>query len=132
MPDRSRPVRSGPPAFAPAIGLREVLEASPDLMFSTDAWGRLVWASSAFESFTGKRVKDCVGTPCTNLLVAGQVPGVVRALLRLRRRGDGSIDRVLQIARPDGSVIEAEARLRFASSPEGEVYLVDVARERTT
>ena len=130
MNDRSRPVRSGPPAFAPAIGLREVLEASPDLMFSTDAWGRLVWASSAFESFTGKRVKDCVGTSCTNLLVAAQVPGVVRALLRLQRRGGGSIDRVLHIARPDGSVVEAEARLRFASSAEGEHYLVGVARQR--
>ena len=67
MNDRSRPVRSGLPAFAPAIGLRDVLEASPDLVFSSDAWGRLVWASSAFESFTGRRVKDCVGTACTSL-----------------------------------------------------------------
>src|SRR5580765_5652635 len=105
MADRSRPAHHAPPAFAPAIGLREVLEASPDLVFSTDSWGRLVWASSAFETFTGRRVKDCVGTPCTSLLVPARVPGVLRALRRLQRQGSGSIDRVLHIARPNGDVV---------------------------
>ncbi len=131
MNDRSRPVRSGLPAFAPAIGLRDVLEASPDLVFSTDAWGRLVWASSAFESFAGRRVKDCVGTACTSLVVPAQVPGVLRALLRLERQGAESVDRGIGLLRPDGSVIEVDARLRFANSAEGERYLVGVARERT-
>jgi two-component system, sensor histidine kinase and response regulator len=130
MHDRSRPARSGLPAFAPAIGLREVLEASPDLVFSTDSFGRLVWASSAFETFTGRRVKDCVGTPCTSLLVPAGVPGVVRALLRLQRQGSGSIDRVLQIKRPNGDVVDVEARVRLASSAGGEHYLVGVARQR--
>ncbi|HEY6196560.1 MAG TPA: response regulator [Candidatus Eisenbacteria bacterium] len=131
MNDRSRPVRSGLPAFAPAIGLRDVLEASPDLVFSTDAWGRLVWASSAFEAFTGRRVKDCVGTACTSLVVPAQVPGVLRALLRLERQGAESVDRVIGLLRTDGTVIEVDARLRFANSAEGERYLVGVARERT-
>jgi PAS domain S-box-containing protein len=130
MHDRSRPARSGPPAFAPAIGLREVLEASPDLVFSTDAWGRLVWASSAFESFTGRRVKDYVGKSCTTLLVREQVPSVLRAMLQLRRRGSGSIDRVLPLLRPNGEVVEVDARLRFANSAGGENYVVGVARQR--
>ena len=50
MNDRLRSHRAGPPPFAPTIGLREVLEATPDLVFSTDSWGRLVWAAPTFES----------------------------------------------------------------------------------
>ena len=60
MNDRPRSQRSGVPTFAPAIGLREVLEASPDLVFSIDPWGRLVWASSAFEQFTGRRHESLI------------------------------------------------------------------------
>jgi PAS domain S-box-containing protein len=131
MADRSRPAHHAPPAFAPAIGLREVLEASPDLVFSTDAWGRLVWASSAFESFTGRRVKDCIGKSCTSLLVPAQVRGVLHAMLRLQRRGSGTVDRVIGVARPNGEVTEVDARLRLANSAGGENYLVGVARLRT-
>jgi PAS domain S-box-containing protein len=132
MADRSHPAHPAPPAFAPAIGLREVLEASPDLVFSTDAWGRLVWASSAFESFTGRRAKDCIGKSCASLLVPAQVRGVLHAMLRLQRRGSGTVDRVLGIARPNGEVTEVDARLRLANNAGGENYLVGVARQRTT
>jgi PAS domain S-box-containing protein len=131
MADRSRPAHSGPPAFAPAIGLREVLEASPDLVFSTDAWGRLVWASSAFESFTGRRAKDCIGKSCTSLLVPAQVRGVLHAMLRLQRRGSGAVDRALGIAHSNGEVIEVDVRLQLANNAGGESYLVGVARQRT-
>ena len=131
MNDRSRPPRSGVPTFAPAIGLREVLEASPDLVFSIDPWGRLVWASSAFETFTGRRVKDMVGTPCVQLLAPASVGGAVRAFVRLHRLAAGTLDRTLAIVHADGSVVEAETRLRVAESPDGERYLVGVARRRT-
>ena len=47
--DPSIPQRSGfSPVFAPAIGLREVLEAAPDLIFCCDATGRFAWASSSW------------------------------------------------------------------------------------
>lgn len=129
MTDRPRSSRPGLPAFAPAIGLREVLESSPDLVFSTDPWGRLVWASSAFEAFTGRRVRDCIGRPCSELVAPEYVRGVLRAFLAgqdepavLRRR--------LELTKPDGSRFPVEVRMRFLDSPDGDRYLVGVARER--
>ncbi len=129
MNDRSRTSRQGTPAFAPAIGLREVLESSPDLVFSTDPWGRLVWASSAFESFTGRKVRDCIGKPCVELLSSSHVKGVVRAFLKGRSDAK-TIDCAIDLVRPDGTTFAVDVRLRFLDSLDGERYLVGVARER--
>ncbi len=130
MNERPRHPRSGLPAFAPSIGLREVLDASPDLVFSADPWGRLVWASSAFESFTGRRIKDCIGRPCSDLLLPSEAAGVVRAFLKGRKSMPGPIDRTLCIPRADGTSSVVDVRWRFVESPDGERYLVGVARER--
>ena len=72
MTDRVFPPRAGAgmPAFAPAIGLREVLEVAPDLVFCCDAHGRFVWASSAFELLAGYRASDLVGSVFVHILPA--------------------------------------------------------------
>ena len=129
MSDRPRSSRPGLPAFAPAIGLREVLESSPDLVFSTDPWGRLVWASSAFEAFTGRRVRDCIGRPCAELIAPTHVVGLVRGF----RRGQPhpvTLQRAVDLAKPDGTIFPVDVRMRFLDSPDGERYLVGVARVR--
>ena len=129
MSDRTRPSRPGLPAFAPAIGLREVLESSPDLVFSTDPWGRLVWASSAFEAFTGRRVRDCIGRPVSELIAPAHVVGIVRAF----KRGQAhpvTLQRAIDLAKPDGSRFPIDVRMRFLDSPDGDRYLVGVARVR--
>jgi PAS domain S-box-containing protein len=117
------------PAFSPAIGLREVLDSTPDLVFSTDQWGRLVWASAAFEWFTGRRVKDCVGHVCSELILPTDVRGVVRAFLKGRRPGSVPFDRTFGLLRPDGTTLMVESRLRFLDSPDGERYMVGVVRD---
>lgn len=128
MSDRPRSSRPGLPAFAPAIGLREVLESSPDLVFSTDPWGRLVWASTAFETFTGRRVRDCIGRPCSELVAPADVPGIVRAFLK-NQDETRTLERHLELTRPDGTTFGVEVRGRFLNSPDGDRYLVGVARE---
>src|SRR5438045_9410213 len=85
MSDRLRSHRPGPPPFTPTIGLREVLEATPDLVFSTDAWGRLVWAAPAFESITGRQVKDCIGHPVLVLLTPTDSRGGRHEFVRAHR-----------------------------------------------
>src|SRR5262249_4920289 len=95
--DRVRPTRSGPPAFVPSIGLREVLEASPDLVFSTDAWGRLVWASPTFESITGRKVKDCVGHSVLALVAPSSARAAKRMFVRARRRASEPADQALDL-----------------------------------
>ncbi|MCE9627373.1 MAG: response regulator [Candidatus Eisenbacteria bacterium] len=130
MSDSLRPQRQSLPAFAPSIGLREVLESSPDLVFSIDPWGRLVWASSAFESFTGRRVKEAVGLSVLDMLAPQDAQGLVFAAARLLRRAAGTLDRVVHVPHADGSNVALEARVRVVVSSDGERYLVGVARRR--
>ena len=132
MNDRPNSHRAGHqvPAFAPAIGLREVLEASPDLVFCCDAWGRFAWVSSAFESIAGWRATELVGQPYTKLVPPAECAGVARASLRQRRRSVAVVARDLTLARSDGSSLPLSVRVRLYERPDGDAYYVGVARER--
>jgi PAS domain S-box-containing protein len=129
--ERSRHSRPLLPAFSPAIGLREVLDSAPDLVFSTDQWGRLVWASAAFETFTGRRVKDCVGHSCHELVLPAHAPGLMRAFLNARKPEATPFVRVFDLLRTDGTTLSVDAHLRFLDSPDGERYMVGTMREQS-
>ncbi len=132
MNDRSDTARAGNgmPAFDPAIGLREVLEAAPDLVFCCDAWGRVAWASGSFESLTGYRTNDLVGVSFATLLHPCERAHALRAFLWQKRRGQPSIDRALTLARADGSSLRVDSRVRMLERADGELYFVGVAREQ--
>ncbi len=131
MNDRASSHRAGhpAPAFAPAIGLREVLEASPDFVFCCDAWGRFAWVSASFEQLAGWRATELVGQPFTKLVSAGERVGAVRAYLRQRRRSRPVEDRRLTIVRSDGTELPVKARVRLYERPDGDAYFVGIARE---
>lgn len=131
MNDRAASHRAGHavPAFAPAIGLREVLEASPDLVFCCDAWGRFAWVSSAFEHLAGCRASEMVGQPFTRLVAPGERAGAVRAFLKQRRRSLPLLRRDLTLVRADGSAVALSAHVRLYERPDGDAYFVGVARE---
>jgi len=132
MNDRPTTHRAGHqvPAFAPAIGLREVLEASPDLVFCCDAWGRFAWVSASFESLAGWRASELVGQPFTKLLPAAERAGAVRAFLKQRRRSSPVASRDLELQRGDGVAVSLAVRVRLYERPDGDAYFVGVARER--
>lgn len=132
MNDRPNPVRASQqvPAFAPAIGLREVLEASPDLVFCCDAWGRFAWVSSAFESIAGWRPSELVGQPFAKVVPAPECAGVTRAALRQRRRSQTIVTRDLTLRRSDGTSLPMTVRVRLYERLDGDAYFVGVARER--
>src|SRR5262249_2478669 len=130
MSDRVRSHRHGPPSFAPNIGLREVLEGSPDVVFSTDAWGRLVWAAQTFESFTGRRIKDCVGSSVAVLLAPGHAHEARRAFVQLCRNPGETRDLAVELVKPDGRTVPMDLRLRMAETASGERYLFGLARAR--
>src|SRR5262252_4449007 len=113
MTDRLRSHRPGPPPFAPTIGLREVLESTPDLVFSTDSWGRLVWAAPAFESITGRKVKDCVGHPVLVLLAPASTHAGKRAFVSARRSDGETIELRAEVVKPDGRTVSLNLRLRM-------------------
>lgn len=131
MNDRASSHRAGHqvPAFAPAIGLREVLEASPDLVFCCDAWGRFAWVSSTFEYLAGWRASELVGQPFTRLVPPAERAGAVRAHLRQRRRSRPVVERNVSLLRSDGSAIALSARVRLYERPDGDAYFVGIARE---
>src|SRR5262245_11378753 len=128
MSDRLRSHRSGPPPFTPTIGLREVLEATPDLVFSTDAWGRLVWAAPSFESITGRKVKDCIGHPVLVLLSPAHAHGGRSAFARTRRGQGELVEHRAEVLKPDGRTVPIEMRLRMTETPGGERYMIGTAR----
>ncbi|MEO5987753.1 MAG: response regulator [Candidatus Eisenbacteria bacterium] len=129
-PSESARVGTGMPAFDPAIGLREVLEAAPDLIFCCDAWGRLAWVSGSFEPLTGHRTTDLVGASFTTLLLPAERAHATRAFLWQKRRGRPSIDRVLTLVKGDGGTFQVVSRVRMLERPDGDVYFIGVAREQ--
>jgi len=132
MNHRSDSAHSGSsmPAFDPAIGLREVLEATPDLVFCCDAWGRMAWASGSFEHLTGHRPSDLVGVSFTSLLAPAERAHAVRAFLWQKRKQRPSLERVIALVKLDGSTLRVDARVRLLERADGEFYFVGVARER--
>ncbi|MCC6652043.1 MAG: response regulator [Candidatus Eisenbacteria bacterium] len=131
MTDRVFPPRAGAgmPAFAPAIGLREVLEVAPDLVFCCDAHGRFVWASSAFELLAGYRASDLVGSVFVHILPEEARSGALRAFARQARKGSPFAERTLPLLRKDGSHVRVAVRVRLLERADGERYFVGVARE---
>jgi PAS domain S-box-containing protein len=126
------PSQSSPatlPAFAPAIGLREVLEAAPDLIFCCDSSGRFAWASSTFESLAGHRASDLVGQFATELLPAPDRVRFVRTFRRQLRRSTPHLAGDFTLQRPDGPVVHVAVRVRLYERADGERYFVGVARE---
>jgi len=132
MNDRAPNHRAGHqvPAFAPAIGLREVLEASPDFVFCCDAWGRFAWVSAAFEQLAGWRSADLVGQSFTKFVPQPEHSGAVRAYLRQARRSQPIADRDLSLLKSDGSAIAMTVRTRLYKSPGDDTYIIGIARER--
>ena len=123
--------RSGSvPAFAPAIGLREVLEAAPDLIFCCDSSGRFAWASSTFEHFAGWRATDLVGHSFTNLIPPADRVRVVRFFMRQLRRARPQSVGDFVLLRRDGTSADVTARVRLFERSDGDRYFVGVARER--
>jgi PAS domain S-box-containing protein len=132
MFERDHSPRSGatPPAFAPSIGLREVLEATPDLVFCCDAWGRFAWVSGSFDTLTGHRTSELVGTEFGRLLAPAGRAAALRAFLRQRTRGTAHLERTLTLERTDGSGLTVQAHVRRWERSDGEIYFVGTARPR--
>ena len=131
MMDPVVPHRSGfSPAFSPSIGLREVLEAAPDLIFCCDVAGRFAWASSTFEYFAGWRANDLVGQSFTVLVPASDRMRVMRFFRRQLRRGRPQSAGDFVLLRRDGTRADVSARVRLYERSDGDRYFVGVARER--
>src|ERR687885_731806 len=62
------------PTAAPA----SIVDALDDVVFATDADGRLTFLNPAWTTLTGHLVEDCLGTPLADHLEDGLTPGETR------------------------------------------------------
>jgi PAS domain S-box-containing protein len=112
-----------------AIGLRELLDSSPDVLFCCDALGRFQWLNSAFESLAHMRPGDALGQSFTTLLSR---PHRRRATVRYSRLlRQSSVEPVtdewtLEFA--DGRRLEVEARVRLSPRPDGDILFIGTLR----
>src|SRR5262245_42668448 len=78
----------GQPGFgAPSvsIGLRELLDAAPDVIFCCDARGNFVWLSAAVESLCGQRSADLLGRSFTKIVPAPHRAHIARNWMQRSR-----------------------------------------------
>ena len=115
-------------APAPTIGLREMLDASPDVIFCCDAKGRMQWLSAATEALIGSRSSDLLGRPVSVLLTPPERARIGRRLVRQGRSREGAIDEVLTLTGLDARKVQVQVRARRVARPQGEIVFVGTAR----
>ncbi len=117
--------------FTPTpIGLRELLDASPDAIFCCDLDGRWNWLSPAIESFTGLKPGDLLDHFCTEVVSPHERFRLMRDFARLRRRKQELPHECsVTLLRQDGSEMCVMARVRLIERVDGDRVFVGVMRE---
>src|SRR5262245_24245108 len=112
------------------IGLRELLDASPDAIFCVDIEGRCNWLSPAIESLTGRKPGDLIGHYCTEMVAPPSRARFLRVFLRQRSRKDGTTaEHRLWVLREDGGQTAVAVRVRLIERIDGDLAFVGVLRE---
>jgi two-component system, sensor histidine kinase and response regulator len=109
-------------------GSREVLDASPDLLFACDADGALLWLSQAFETITGRVAADQIGRPWSTLVSPPEARRALRLVLRQRRRGTPVVELALPLLTSAGREAWVAARVRLLERADGGDVFVGTAR----
>ena len=109
-------------------GLRELLDASPDLLFACDADGALLWLSRAFETLTGRGVADQIGRHWSTLVAPHGAHRVMRVVLRQRRRRIPVVEVALPLLASEGLEVRVAVRVSLLERADGGVIFVGTAR----
>ena len=123
--------RTGGGAGAPqvSIGLRELLDAAPDVIFAVDDKGRFVWLNAAAETLSGAKGSDLLGRSFSKLVPSPNRGHIARRFLKRARhlQADPELD-VVKIISQDGREVWLSLRSRMSLRPDGEVVFIGVAR----
>jgi PAS domain S-box-containing protein len=113
-------------------GLRELLDASPDLFFACDADGALLWLSRAFDTLTGRAAADQIGRRWSTLIAPREAGRVARRVLRQRRRRTPVIELALPLLASQGREVWVTARVSLLERADGGLIFVGTARALET
>ncbi len=120
------PRPAGLTGFAP-IGLREMLDAAPEILFACDADGRFQWLNPALAILVGVRASDLLGRHVTEVLAASDRAHTVRHYLKQRDRRQEITTRTLEVQRADGGTARVHAVVRGFERMDGDFAFVGVA-----
>src|SRR5712692_6588741 len=84
------------PASTP-IGLRELLDAMPDVVFACDAAGRFEWLNPAVERLLGFKAAELLNRPFASLIDPLTRVSAVRAFRRMALRQSPELQRVVRL-----------------------------------
>jgi PAS domain S-box-containing protein len=109
-------------------GLRELLDASPDLLFACDADGALLWLSRAFETLTGRVAADQISRHWSTLVAPHEARRVSRVFLRQRRRHIPLVEAALALLASEGREARVAVRVSLLERADGGMIFVGTAR----
>jgi PAS domain S-box-containing protein len=124
-PMSQRPA-AGLSGFAP-IGLREMMDAAPEMLFACDADGRFQWVNPALATLVGVRVSDLLGQHASALVLPTERAHVVRQFLKQRDRRVDVTSRLVTLQPADGTRSRVLAVVRGFERLDGDFSFVGVA-----
>ena len=116
------------PAPSVSIGLRELLDASPDVIFCCDEQGRFQWLNAATESLLRVKSGELLGRPFNMIVAPSQRERAnVRYARQLQSKTVGPIVDHWTLVASDGTEVLIEARVRLLERPDGDLLFVGTA-----
>lgn len=110
-----------------SLGLRELLDATPDVVFACDHEGVLLWLNRTFESLTERLAADFIGRPALDLVPPAARPRALRVFLRQRRCRTPLAEIALPVLCGQGSELPMSVRVRLLEHADGGVVFVGTA-----
>ena len=117
-------------AAAPSvsIGLRELLDASPDVLFCCDEQGRFQWLNAASEGLLKVRSSELLGKPFSMVVApVDRDRSRLRYARQLQQRAAGPVTDRWTLTTSDGTAVRVETRVRLVQRPDGDVLFVGTA-----
>ncbi len=123
----SAPIAGGAPIIS--LGPRELLDASPDVVFACDQEGTLLWLNRAFDALAGRSAGSLIGRRAVTLVAAGARIRVLHAFMKQRRRRQSQVSLVIPVVCASAREKLVLARVRLLEHADGGAIFVGVAHE---
>jgi PAS domain S-box-containing protein len=110
------------------LGLRELLDASPDIIFACDADGALLWLNRAFGLLMDRPADEQLGKHWSTAVAPHEHRRLARLFLRQRRRRTEVVETALPLLASQGRDVWVTVRVVLLERADGGMIYVGTAR----